>query len=114
MFQENSLIRKTSSFNNKFEFIRSIALKSPKEFPIVEVNKLYLHKDHFFIFDKKYATLSAFDSTGNYLYSIGKIGEGEGEFMDLSDVAFDKKREVFLLFLTEAMLCTPLLPRENS
>ena len=88
----------TSSFNNKFEFVRSIALKSPKEFPFVEVNKLYLHNGNFYVFDKKYSNLSAFDSTGNYLHSIGKIGEGEGEYLDLSDVVFDQKRKLFLLF----------------
>ncbi|TDB65815.1 6-bladed beta-propeller [Arundinibacter roseus] len=86
------------SLTNEFEVKKIIALKNPEELPIVEITKLFIHDGNIFTFDQTSSTLLAFDSTGTYQYSIGKIGEGEGEFIDLSDVALDKEKNVLFLF----------------
>jgi hypothetical protein len=48
-----------------------------------------IHKDgKYFLFDGSYMAIKAFDSSGKYLYNLGKLGIGKGEFIRVDDVEY--------------------------
>lgn len=60
---------------------------------IVEPSKAFHVNDRFYIVDSKMSAVKVFDNHGKYLFDIGRIGKGPGEFLNVSDVqlSFDKK-----------------------
>lgn len=47
----------------------------------------YIH-NKIYILDGKYMAVKVFDTNGKYLYSIGKLGMGKGEFIKLDDLQY--------------------------
>lgn len=57
------------------------------------IQKVIFRNGKYFILDDTYAAIKVFDSTGKYLYDIGKIGLGPGEFVKVEDIVYSPLRE---------------------
>lgn len=62
-----------------------------KDVLLSDVNKIEIVDSLLFILDLKDQSLYEFDIDGNYLCTIGRKGQGPGEYVSLSDFAIDDK-----------------------
>lgn len=53
---------------------------------IADPRKIFSLNGKLFIWDKKFAGLKAYDAAGTFLYQIGSIGKGPGEYIKINDV----------------------------
>lgn len=68
---------------------------------ISEISKLAVYDDKIIVLDKKARRqLLVFNKSGKYLYSIGKIGLGPGEYTYISDFTYSSKDN--LLFILDS------------
>jgi hypothetical protein len=74
-------IEKIAFDNRKFidscEFVR---LETSDESLFGEITQLETFDGKFYIFDRQTMKLKVFGHTGNFLYNIGKLGQGPGEY----------------------------------
>jgi hypothetical protein len=86
-------------FQNKSESINSsqivvkvgfIPLETSKDNLIGNISKIVKYDEKYFVLDAKSAKkIFVFDQLGKFLYSIGKIGKGPGEYSRLMDFCID-------------------------
>lgn len=84
-------ITKQYSLSNYIDSLTTINLDTAKEALISEafsIGKVIFNDNKYFILDSKYMSIKVFDSTGHYLYNIGKLGKGRGEFIRLEDIVY--------------------------
>lgn len=53
---------------------------------VAEPKRIFLLNGKYFIWDKKFAGIKAYDAMGSFLYQIGSIGKGPGEYIRINDV----------------------------
>lgn len=85
-------------FNDYFNIVKVIELESDSIALLSEVSRVSILDSLIFIFDKKYSALKVFDIEGKYRYSIGKIGQAEGEFTSLNDFSLDREQKIVSLY----------------
>ena len=71
-----------------------IKLETNKNCIIQEIYRLDVFDDKLYILDEKSNRLIVFDSNGRYLYDIGKNGNGNKEYLQISDVSIDRQNKV--------------------
>ena len=76
------------SFSDLLDELSITELETSQQSSLASVEKLFLHENKFIIVDTKYHQVKVFDQTGNYLYDIGSIGKGPGQFLNVSDANF--------------------------
>lgn len=70
---------------------------------INSIRKLQMHENELFLFDMIYSQkVIVFDRKGNYLRSIGRAGEGPGEYLQSIDFLIDKN-EVHILDVSKVL-----------
>ena len=52
------------------------------------IQRIFYIENKIYILDGKYMSVKVFDTNGKYLYSIGKLGMGKGEFVKLDDLQY--------------------------
>ena len=52
------------------------------------IQRVFYIENKFYILDGKYMAVKVFDANGKYLYSVGKLGMGKGEFVKLDDLQY--------------------------
>jgi hypothetical protein len=52
------------------------------------VQQVIERNSRYFILDDKYMSVKVFDSTGKYLYNVGGLGIGRGEFVRVEEIAY--------------------------
>jgi hypothetical protein len=52
------------------------------------VTRIVRKGNRIFVLDDKFAAVKVFDSTGKYLFSLGKLGLGKGEFLRIEDIQY--------------------------
>lgn len=55
----------------------------------INVKRIIYNDGKFFVLDQKFFSIKVFDSTGKYLYDVGRLGLGKGEFLHLEDIEFN-------------------------
>lgn len=80
------------------ESINYIKLETNQNCFIAKIDKISKFKNHFYILDQTGKKLVAFDNTGKYLFNIGSIGKGPGQYINLTDFVIDEKREQIELY----------------
>ena len=62
-------------------------------------NQVFMNTDddgNFYVTDWDRKTVRKYDSNGNFLQSIGRLGQGPGEFQDISEVRFNSEGNIYL------------------
>ncbi len=62
-------------------------------------NQVFMNTDddgNIYVTDRDRKTIKKYDSSGNFLKSIGRPGQGPGEFQDISEVRFDSDGNIYL------------------
>lgn len=62
-------------------------------------NRVFVNADedgHIYVTDQDRVTVKKYDSNGNFLQSIGRSGQGPGEFQDMSEVRFNSNGNIYL------------------
>lgn len=82
-----------------FDSLSYVVLDDTNEESLIGgIDKLECVDSSFFIMDKKTNMIHKFNKKGNFLFSIGKIGNGPGEYIGLTDFSVNsEKRELFIL-----------------
>ncbi len=93
-----ALDKKIGNTDDYFEITKVMPLQFSEAGIITGVGKAFKIADKFFLFDKNYSALKAFSDDGKFLYNIGTIGQGPGEFTRLYDVDYIKEDSVFFLY----------------
>lgn len=69
---------------------RVVVLETTDKSCIQRVRNLDIYKDRIYILDDKSNKLFVYNLSGKYLYNIGHMGRGKGEYLELSDFSIDK------------------------
>lgn len=77
-----------SSFCENISYIK---LETNKNCFIAKIDKISIYKNHFYILDQTGKKLVVFDNKGKYLFNIGSIGKGPGQYINLTDFIIDEK-----------------------
>lgn len=80
-WEDNSVIQ----FNDLVDSVHYIPLKKTDPY-IGDITKLMILGEKFIIWDGRGKRVWIFDSQGNYLTDIYSLGNGPGEYLDMSDV----------------------------
>ena len=82
-----------------FDSISYIPLKDSESHSLMsEVSKLEKVDSLFFILDKNVQKLYIYNDSGSFLKTVGRIGQGPGEYVTISDFSVDyKKKEILIL-----------------
>lgn len=82
-----------------FKDVETIILETNDDCLIGEVNSLRVLDNYIIVTDRKIAnSIFIFDKKGNFLHKIGQIGQGPGEYINISDSSIDfEKNEIYLL-----------------
>jgi len=79
-----------SQFSKKPRFIK---LKTPKDVFLGMVMKLRFSDDYVFYIERD--RVHAFDTAGNFIFTIVNIGRGPGEFLSVRDLLYSEKNKTF-------------------
>ncbi|WP_315823541.1 6-bladed beta-propeller [Paraflavitalea speifideaquila] len=53
------------------------------------IHKILYKENKYFLLDDKYMAIKVFDSTGKYLYNMGSLGVGKGQFSRVEDMEYN-------------------------
>jgi len=84
----------TVLFSKYFNSPQIIKLETHKKCIIQEIYRLEVFEDKFYILDVKSNRLFVFDANGRYIYDIGKRGNGNKEYLQISDFSIDRQKKV--------------------
>jgi len=82
---------------------RIVPLEYGEESALYEASKAIWYQDKLYILDRTASILKVFASDGRYLFDMGGIGRGPGEYTQLADFDFDSVSQTFLLYGTNRM-----------
>lgn len=77
---------------------------------IGSLDKVLFADDRIVVLDKKNKRILLFSGTGAFLRPIGRQGNGPGEYVEVSDLCYDKSRKILCAFdrLKQKMILYPL------
>ena len=75
-----------SSLSDYFSHIELIPLETTDKVLIGSLKKIFFHQNRFFTLDFKQAIVQVFDEKGNFIFQIGRRGQGPGEYISLYDM----------------------------
>ncbi|GAB2615463.1 6-bladed beta-propeller [Belliella aquatica] len=78
--------------------VEYIKFNTPDEFKLTSVSKIQEMENKLIVLDGKNNILIAFDSNGNYIAQVGKIGEGPEEYKEASDFDIDQNSNIINIF----------------
>jgi hypothetical protein len=85
------------------ENLRIIPLETNNQCLISNIEQMFLYKNKYYIHDYSSMTLFVFDSTGKFLFKINAVGNGPGEYAELTDVKIDKNGEILILYYMQIL-----------
>lgn len=78
--------------------VRTVILETNDESIIASMDRISTENDILFIFDAKQMKIFLFDMTGKFIDKVAHIGQGPGEYVQISDFALDiEKKQIVLL-----------------
>jgi hypothetical protein len=92
--------------SSTFRKAKAIRLEETDYAVIGEINSMQVFDNYIFILDiDKAKKLFMFDKNGKYLRQIGRLGQGPGEYLYISDFCLDTiNREIYILDSSKKML----------
>ena len=98
-FDLSESLSDTLNVQDRIYPLELIALETTEESLLGSVDKLIEAYGRYYVLDHMRKCVLVFDSTGKFLHSVGRVGQGPGEYSDLSDFIVDEKTG-FLYLLT--------------
>jgi hypothetical protein len=87
-----------ATMSDFIEITDSITLETNEQCLIGYIAKLHKHKDKIYVMDNYFANaILIFDLQGNFIRKIGRVGNGPGEYISLTDFTIDMQNEQLLL-----------------
>lgn len=80
-----------------FKSRKLVKLETTNESLIAQINRLIVYENRYYIFDHQNKSIFIFDESGNYISKIHNIGNGPGEYIQLSDFTIDVKNQRIIL-----------------
>jgi hypothetical protein len=88
-----------------FETVEYIALESPDEHLIGEIDQLLIYKERLYILDQRHTqSVFCFTKEGKFLYELNKKGQGPGEYTNIDNISIDHDSEHLLIFFNQKIL----------
>lgn len=88
----------TPSIKELFSRIEVVPLEDHNDNCLVmRLTKVLPYKDKIYVMDRKIPACYVFDKDGNFLYPIGKVGNGPGEYYQIEDCAINEAKQEFML-----------------
>jgi hypothetical protein len=85
--------------------VKAIPLSTHNEQIFIgQIDKVEMDGDHIYLLDKKTTQLLVFDTIGNYINTVGQVGKGPGEFVNISNFFISEKHVVIFSDYTHAFL----------
>jgi hypothetical protein len=78
------------SINELFGEFEYISLETSKESIFGEIKKLIVYDDKYYILDNKLRRIFVFQHDGTFVHTIGRIGQGPGEYTHIEDFQIDE------------------------
>lgn len=85
------LVMASSRPRDLFEVIAVIKLEEKPETLIADISDAVLHDDRVFIMDLTQNQVTCFNLEGNFLFHVGKMGQGPGEYSNLASIQKSEK-----------------------
>lgn len=94
-----------SELSEQIQLVKALKLETTEESLIGDIDKIALHDDRIYILDRFEAkALFVFDTTGSFLFKVGRVGKGPGEFLSPNDFSVGKDGIKVLCDATYKML----------
>ena len=78
--------------------MRIVSLETNDDILMAGCNKVEFFESKYFVLDKQFSNLLVFDQDGNYLYRIGKLGGGPGEYQSIYGFELDLENRNVLVY----------------
>ncbi|WP_291528529.1 6-bladed beta-propeller [Bacteroides sp. UBA939] len=85
-------------YSSLFNPPRSILLETKDDCLIKCVSGVQIHQNRIYILDNEYNKLLVYDMNGAFMYQIGRVGMGPGEYSNITDFTIDTQHQ-FLYML---------------
>jgi hypothetical protein len=96
-----SLKKEDEALIPPIQSINLLPIKMDTSHLIAHIDKIFYHQHKLFIIDSKMKSINVLDTLGNFLYKIGNVGEGPGEYVSIHGITMNKEKEELLLFSME-------------
>lgn len=85
------------SMNKLFSRMEVIPLETKDSCLIIDIEKIIIHQNLFYIFDQRKPAIYLFQENGHFLKEIARKGEGPGEYQAIADVLLDETNKKLIL-----------------
>jgi hypothetical protein len=96
-----SLKKEDEALSPPVQSVNLLPIKMDTSHLIAHIDKIFYHQHKLFVIDSKMKSINVLDTLGNFLYKIGNIGEGPGEYVSIHGITMNKEKEELLLFSME-------------
>lgn len=85
------------TLNDLFHEIECIALETSEYSIFGKINKLIVYDKRYYILDHQTKKIFVFQTDGTFIKTIGKIGDGPGEYTHIEDFVIDKENKKLVI-----------------
>jgi hypothetical protein len=118
----NQPIITADSIDELFRLERVVKLESSNESILGHIQQVRYHDQRFYILDNIQKAIRVFDDHGGYLFSVGRRGEGPGEYLEPESIyivddrvaVVDSKRTQLIYYSLDGDLLEILVPDSSS
>lgn len=80
-----------------FKSVKPILLETSENNLLKSIDAIQITDDYIFILDRQYKKLYCFNKTGRFIRQIGHLGNGPGEFSNISDFTLNKNNKLIFI-----------------
>lgn len=84
-------------FSSFFTSPKTIILEFKEDCIISEISSLEMYKNKLYVLDNRLDEMFVFDKDGSFLCKIGSVGEGPGEYLEITDFTINKEDDIICL-----------------
>ncbi len=84
-----------------FRDIELISLETNDDILLANCDKVIFHKERFYVYDSQFSHLLAFDRQGKFLFRVGELGHGPGEYQSIYGFSVDTNNDKVLVYSLE-------------
>lgn len=90
-------IKKSQDIQNKYiQIVSYVKLEKNKNSQLSDVSKVVYSYNKYIVFDKRFSSIKIFAMNGKFLANVGRIGQGEGEYLSAEDF-FVSNNKIYVL-----------------